>query len=896
MTIPSSLFLLNRLHAAVFLALCLGGEAVAQGIKLVPRPADYVSSGRHGASVALNDRYAVVGQPGSNRRATSAGAVHVYAGGSGRFLRTLAPADLQPFQEFGVRLTLSGHTLLVSSGSAVPQERSVYAFDLRTGRLLHKLSSPAGSMGNEFGSSLALAPDRAFVGARAENSFDGAVHEFDLATGELIATLQASNPTGSDRLGTSLAVAGDVLFAGAPGWSSGRGAVFLFNWRNKYEIGEITSSTLEPGDQLGTSVAVAGDRLYAGAPQAQNTKGGVFAFNWIEGVQTHSAFGSSVLETLGSSLAASRELVITGGGFGPDQSGRTVLFDGATLTSLQTTTGAFFGENYGRAVATFGNRLLVGAPTHDPEEVGSYFGMAYLLKAPVSGTLPLTAVMVPGESADGGGSFRVVGDGFINDVGAVIAGATLRGATPRSSNAGIWSDAGSLGTPSLMARKGFDVTGDAFGTSPRSTRVDWPLMNRPGHALVRAQFPGGREGLYRGGSGGALSPLLPSGAGYMLYGGSGFRKILDLAQSSFTPLVIGDLFGSYAIRFQLGTPSGGRIDPIRDSGILIADSGNTVDSVSQFINVSALEGSPAPGGGNIFGEMGPRVAHTWRQAAFSTSVTGPLGTRQALVRINVPSNTQHLVADAAVEEAPGLEGSFFRVFTGVGIQTDLLSEWAIWRATIKGSGFSKRFTEGVWHEEYGLSLVNNFPVDQNNPNIVWKRVLGVWPAGPEGRMVVLAGIKGPGITKANDVGIWLLEVGQAIPLLREGQGVTLPDSPRIRTIHRVDVAANGRYGILASLTGASTRNLTLLTGHVDPNIDFLDSGQILAQPALRKGSQMNHTAFGTGPIAIRSLALPKTTDPGGMGGRGRGQVINHAGALTIKIRAGGKEILMSGKP
>lgn len=873
------------------------GSTQAQIIKLPPPPSHLEPSARHGISVALNDRYAVVGQPGASRRADEAGAVHVYSAVHGRRLRTLEPSDLQPEQRFGERLALAGHMLLVSCGSPHPERRAVYVFDLRAGRLLRKLTSPSGNAPNEFGSSLALTASRIFVGARGENNEQGAVHEFDLATGAHLHQFVLNAPEDFDRLGASLAVAGGVLFAGAPGKSGGRGAVILFDWQKKFETKTITRAAPVAGDLFGTSLAVAGDRLLVGAPHAFGGKGGIFSFAWRDGGETHSAAGSSMAVPIGSSLAASRELVVTGPSLSIDTYGKTELFDSATLTLLGTTTGAVWEENYGTAVALFGSRLLIGAPTHDPDEAGNAFGMAYLFNAPQAGVLPLTALMTPGTLADGGGVFRALGHGFINDVGSVIASASLNGATPQSANAGVWADAAVPGSPSLLGRKGVDVSGHPAGPGPRVTRLDWPMMNRPGHGLLRAHFSSGRVGVYRGGTGGALDSLLPVDTGHLIYGGATFRKISDLAQSFFTPFLPGDAFGSYAIRFQLGTLGGGAFDRAKDSGVLVADSGNTVDSVSTFLHAGVVEGSAAPGGGNTYGELGQRVAHTWRQVAFNTNLTGPLGTRQALVRVDVPFNMQHLVADAAVEVTPGPGDAFYRVFTGVGIQRDLLAEWAVWRASMKGPGVTARTNEGLWHEERGMLLGKGLPLGSNWGMLSWNRVLGVWPAGTGGQLIVLATVRGHGINPTNDLGLWLLAGFHEVhALLREGQQLDLPDRPRVRTISRVDVASNGRFVILASLTGTSARNQMLFTGHANADFSMMEQVLMQAVPVLRKGSRVQHAVFGPQPVALQSLALPKTTDPGGMGGRGLSQVINQTGALALKVRAGRREVLMSGTP
>jgi hypothetical protein len=213
-----------------------------------------VGGNRLGASVAIDGDFLVVGAPmdssanpddPSDTGAPESGAVHVFRrdGASWLHVAFLKASNLDPLDNFGSRVAVSGDTLAV----AAPGESS---------------------------SSIALPTDNG-----AENS--GAVYIFRRNGGQWQeeAYLKADNLAGLDRFGASIALEGDVLVVGAPGEDSGNpadpdsnslansGATYVFRrtgtaWQQE---AYLKASNLGVGDAFGADVALRSDVLVVGA-------------------------------------------------------------------------------------------------------------------------------------------------------------------------------------------------------------------------------------------------------------------------------------------------------------------------------------------------------------------------------------------------------------------------------------------------------------------------------------------------------------------------------------------------------------------------------------------------------------------------------------------------------
>jgi len=162
-------------------------------------------------------------------------------------------------------------------------------------------------------------------------------------------------------------------------------------------------------------------------------------------------------------------------------------------------------------------------------------------------------------------------------------------------------------------------------------------------------------------------------------------------------------------------------------------------------------------------------------------------------------------------------------------------------------------------------------------------------------VLVLAQVKGIGVTAANDVA--LVNIYDANPanaevLLREGSAAPGCDGSRISTINLVDMAFKGgpdeAYGVLATLVvepGGATagNNLVWLSGDLGPGSAAKHSYR-MPSAHLRKGER--HASI-PGRDTITSIAFPATLrDATGAGNTGMAHVMNYTQDVNAVITFG----------
>ncbi len=325
--------------------------------------------------------------------------------------------------------------------------------------------------------------------------------------------LIAKNPTLNAQLGWSLSAGANWLAAGALQDNAKAGSVALY--KNPGTPGsttnphprpdqEITAGDSHPGDQFGASVSISGTWLAVGAPagdgRVQNS-GVVYLFQrdgdvWTQQVKLEAGdaargaqFGFSV------SLVDSRLVVGA-----PGDSDRGSLAGSAYVFEMQVNSwnltkelhaadGRPFDE-FGFAVATVGNQIVVGAPFADDLTLFRNFGAAYVFGDPgvTSNGWNLKIKL----TADGG--FR--GDNIqfgasvamrMNQIVVGVPGDDLHNRTD-SGSAYVFEGFGSNWDPHLLAPED-PGAGEQFGNAV--------LIDTDGLVLIGSRFDG-QDGLKAG--------------------------------------------------------------------------------------------------------------------------------------------------------------------------------------------------------------------------------------------------------------------------------------------------------------------------------------------------------------------------------------------------------------
>lgn len=900
--------------------------------KLNGKSTESRASNEFGTAVAVTERWIAVGDPGHGEKGAGAGTVHIFNARNGRYVKRLFGSDTGTGDSFGKSVAVCGNRLLVGAPDRNDSGNfsgAAYLFDIARGVEIAKLTSGTAEAFEYFGTSVALSESAAVVGAvggdgQAVDS--GTIQVFDPTDGSLKVFLAAGLPntpfqpndgaTG-DEFGAAVALCDRLLFVGAPAASADAGKVYLFD----LATGIRMRTTNNPGGanaaRFGQAVAADGGKLAVGAPNDDEIASGAGAgyfYNAIEG----SLFGKWTDENgqaddaLGSSVSINSGLILFGAesaeGF-QSTSGKAFLVDagsGDLLQELFTSDGKA-NDFFGSAVAICGNLAVVGAPGVDSISEGPDIGAAYFFR-PVGGPLPMVTLakvrdFAPGtEEAD----FRILRDAGINGDGeAIFCGQLIGPGSGGGRDKGIWHTLEGGVDLAVKSRDDLSALGPEF-IGARSTNIYLPVMNASNRGIFQSRMAGagvnGTNNLvllqYHDGLG--VSPLLRTGTDIPeLDLGNGparlqvFREVIQTG--NFDNVSV-----SYILRKGIGGVNGGN-----DSGILSVTSAGTV---SDF---SAREGASDGNGGTLRQFFGRAAAGRSSYVNFGgfhvpNGETTPV---QGLFFDRVANSAKGVSATAQTPVPDAVDAEFFRAFTG---ETNDTGGYAIFRALLGGSGAAGA-NEGLWDEEESITLYRRGSGIAPGPDpngglatdallqveegVVVNRILKFWPVGSDGS-IVLVKLRGPGVTAANDCALFFHDATQDVylRLMREGDPVCDWDCPKIRAIQRVDVhPVDGRYVIVAALTGSPTRNQALFTGQARFGLMATQSALRLPHLKLRKG-----TLFDSGysqATTLRSIVLQESTDRTGAGGKGLSHSINNNGDIItcLQFDNGGKELVV-GRP
>jgi hypothetical protein len=903
---------------AAFTILLLLSPAAALNpsvIKLHARNTVSQSSPLFGSCVAANEKWILVGEPENRDLGSNTGAVHVFNAVTGAYVRKLRGLDTESGDAFGTSVAVSGNTALIGAPRdndpvAGIDAGSAYVFNLATGAQVRKMLAADAGVSFQFGTSVALNGNRALIGAPGAFGLGltgGAAYLLNIATGVQQAKLHTAEESAGDQLGFSVALGGTWALVGAPfghGGVANSGSAYLFDANSTalitLPVAELRASDSVSGHKFGCSVALSGNWALVGCTGAAGLvpdSGAAFLFDitnpsasYFEVEKLFSDDGV-INDNFGISVALNGNLALIGAEVGDGlavNSGAAYLFDVATNTQLHRLTApdGFSNDVFGGSVALAGDAALIGA--RQDNDLGGSTGSAYVFR-PVAGLFPLTKVTALKDFAPNTteARFQVFGDAFLNDQAEVILTATLSGVgAPLATNQGVWN---SLFDDTLRLRL---RKGGAAPVAPGTVSgLFKPIANRDDLTLYEATYSGANvtaannRALIRD-TGSSRSELLRLGD-TPLGDDEEVSKFFQIVQSINSS-------DRQAVAFQLA-PGSGTLVPVTaaiDTGILVLnETGDEVGTVREG------DPSPAPGAPD-FGQFS-RVAFQDNQTVFTSGIQGAAATNQGVFRSN-PGVANIFVAQKGFN-APGTPaGVLFSAFTG---ETTSPNERAVFRASLSGPGVTTANDQGLWSEHTAtVELVarkgDALPASLGfAAGVSWNRFINFWGiAEGVGQVLFLASIKGPGITPANDVGLWLMHGAASYQLLlREGEVVPDCATGTIGTIQRVvAVPATGHYAVLVSLTNsAPTSNQALFTGRTGLG----NAESPLRRPflKLRKGRLYE------GPSAIttlKSLSLPATAfDATGAGAKGLGQPINEVGELVLPaVFNNGVTELVNGAP
>lgn len=840
-----------------------------------------------GTASAVSDLYVLVGDPFNDDAGTAAGAAYLYDARTGRYLRKLLPTADADNNSFGWSLALCGNLAVVGMPEFdTTQDGAVFGFDARTGKLLWKLPPPAAGEG--FGDCVAVSGHTLLIGAlyatEGGHPKSGLAYLYDLSA--------PGPPVLRFTLGQGAAAANNNLFAGHVALSGNLALLGSFDGPGAQLHDARTGQLLRRWTgSAGFSRAVAIDagRVVFG----DDANDQIRVFDAMSGVEA--AYSPVAVPGLywDQSLSVSGNLALVGCSlFSPPQgvfAGAARLIDlgtGAELRVFTAPDGAA-SDDFGFSTALCGSRAVIGADFDD--DLGDASGSAYYYRD-IAGPLPLRTLAQTRDFAPGvvDADFRAFGDAVINGDGesAFFASMTGSGAGRGTAASGVWSDL--TASLQLIARGGTVLGG---GHAPMMVNAtSRPIFNRPDDLVFLGSLKGtgvtsaNDAAILRSNAGGAPVDVLREGSTHATADGAVFDRFLDVAQCHT------GTHGDLAVAFQYKRGPGG-VGAGSDSGVLAVNHDGTIVSTVFDENHNQLASMP----GTYWGQFAPRVSKTdfymtWSAFLLDGGVT--------------PANN---LGAFAVD--PGAGGVIVLGRKGNPQSGGTLSSFLGEVVTpVAPTGYIRATLRGVPQAENEVLITHNglevwkkgqaanafFPALANGVTVT--RLLKFWAINGA-KVIYLAKLAGPGVNSSNDCALFLWELGaQTLTLLREGDYVAGCDCPKVGVIQRVDVdPVNGRYVVLASLTGSSAANQAIFTGNVSAGNNTDQQALRLPTLQLRKGSSYQAPTGTT--TKILSMTFANTTDAAGTGAKGGPQVIDSSGRVTMCIQFTDKaKHLMTGKP
>lgn len=296
--------------------------------------------------------------------------------------------------------------------------------------------------------------------------------------GDEIAFLLGSDLAADDLSGNSVAIDGDTAIVGNPGddnaggITAGSAFIFVHSGGVWTQQAKLTASDGAAGDTFGTSVAIHGDTAVIGSHQDDHAggaqSGSAYVFVRMNGVWSQQAkliaSDAAANDFFGFSVAVYRDLAIVGAYLDDHTSlsdpGSAYVFARCGISWSQqvklTAADAAGGDRFGKSVAIYENRAVVGASSDD-NPGGTNAGGAYVFVR--AGTLwTQTHKLIASDAA---------ADDFFGDAVAIFADTIVLGA-PVDDHAG----GSNAGAAYVFVRDGAAWTEQAKLTAPDAAAGD----------------------------------------------------------------------------------------------------------------------------------------------------------------------------------------------------------------------------------------------------------------------------------------------------------------------------------------------------------------------------------------------------------------------------------------
>lgn len=357
-----------------------GGQVMQEFDPATAAPSDPPKMGdRFGAAIAAKGDFLAIGAPAPD--SSREGRVYLFNRQSGvwRVLRSPTPAAND---SFGGALAFVDSTLIIGAPGAGKLFR------------VQNVDPPVVEFGpfgfSRLGEALTPVPGGVLAGAPTAGDFPsagGLVLRLD-PNGVVLETYRKPEPEAADQYGTALAVNSTRVFVGVPGDDSGNvdaGAVYA------YQLGVTTEEAIFRKRfvqaAFGTSIVADDATIAVGAPSDASGRGAVYAFDAqptpcqggvcvalgaFAGATEGSQFGQTVALVDGATLIGAPAEDVDGAA-DVGAAYLAVLGQAQRPRIADPETSPLAGDQFGFAVATIENDLLIGAPLLGSTDTGAVF-------------------------------------------------------------------------------------------------------------------------------------------------------------------------------------------------------------------------------------------------------------------------------------------------------------------------------------------------------------------------------------------------------------------------------------------------------------------------------------------------------------------------------------------
>lgn len=246
---------------------------------------DTSSGDAFGQTIALNERFLVIGAPRHDASGEDSGAAYVFErlNDEWHYQTKLVASHGKTGDLFGISVAIDGHTILV--GADLDDERAedagavyVFTFNNTQWKQEAKLMASDGGKEDIFGVRVALSKDTALISARRDDTEElgvdaGSAYIFTRKKGVWVEQVKLVSPDGKadDRFGRGVALSEDIAIISAMNNDENgpdSGAVYVFandeaGWRY---VSKFVASGGMPDDKFGWNLGLSGNRVVVATP------------------------------------------------------------------------------------------------------------------------------------------------------------------------------------------------------------------------------------------------------------------------------------------------------------------------------------------------------------------------------------------------------------------------------------------------------------------------------------------------------------------------------------------------------------------------------------------------------------------------------------------------------